>query len=89
MVTLAMVLFLLFSIILDLSMLTPVLFALALATSGLSGLAVRCCCPHHIYVICKTEAADKPVTNRNGSVLFVEDLMYDSLRAKIEQNKRE
>ena len=71
------------------SMLTPMMFALALATSGLSGLAARCCCPHHIYVICKTEAADEPVTNWNGSVLFVEDLMYDSLRANSEQNKRE
>ena len=30
------------------SMLTPMMFALALATSGLSGLAVRCCCPHHL-----------------------------------------
>ena len=63
MVTLATLMFLLFSMILDLSMLTPMLFALAIATSGLSGLAVRCCCPHHIYVICKTEAADEPVTN--------------------------
>ena len=89
MVTLAMMLFMLFAMILDLSVLTPMLSALALATSGLSGLAVRCCCPHHIHVICTTDAADEQVTNWNDNVLFVEDLMYDSLRAKIEQDKRE
>ena len=69
MVTLALMLFLLFSMILDLSVLTPMLYARALSTSGLPGLAVRCCCSHQIYVICKTKAADEPGTNWNDSVL--------------------
>ena len=53
------------------------------------GVSVRCCCPHQIYVMCNTEGADEPVSNQNGSVLFVEGLMYDFIRAKIGQNQRE
>ena len=67
----------------------PCCMRLHLELVGVSGLAIRCRCPHQIYVICKSEAADKPVTNWNGSVLFVEGIMCDSLGVKIEQNKRE
>ena len=56
MVTLALML----SMILNLSVLKTVLYALQ--SVGLPGLAVRCCC-HQIYIVSQMEATDEPVTN--------------------------
>ena len=86
MVTLALMLFILFSMILNLSVLKTVLYALHLQSVGLPGLAARCCC-HQIYIVSQINATDEPVTNWHGGVLFVDGLMCDSLGLNIEQNK--
>ena len=89
MVTLALMLFMLFSMILNLSVLKTVLYnTLHLQSVGLSGLTVRCCC-HQIYIVSQMNATDEPVTNWNGNALFVDGLMCDSLGLNIEQNKGE
>ena len=62
MVTLALILFMLFSIILNLSVLNTVLYVLHLQSVGLSGLAVRCCC-HQINIVSQMKVTDEPVTN--------------------------
>ena len=61
MVTLALLLFMLFLMILNLSVLKPVLYALHLQSVGLPGLAVRGCC-HHIYIVSQMKATYEPVT---------------------------
>ena len=62
MVTLALMLFMLFSMILNFSVLRTVLYALHMQSVGLPGRAVRCCC-HQIYIISQMKATDEPVTN--------------------------
>ena len=87
-VTLALMLFMLFSVILNMSVLKTEVYALHLQSVGLSGLAIHCCC-HYIYTVSQMKATDDPVTNWNGSVLFVEGIMCDSLGLNIDQNKGE
>ena len=61
MVTLSQMLFMLFSMILNQSVLKTVLYALHLQSVGLPGLAIRCCC-HQIYIVSQMKATDEPVT---------------------------
>ena len=63
MVTLAIMSFMLFSIIFNLSVLKTGLYAMHLQSVGLSVLAVRCCC-HHIYIVSQMKATDEPVTSK-------------------------
>ena len=81
MVTLALMLFMLFSMILNISVLKTVLYALHLQSVVLPGIDVRCCC-HYIYVVSQMKATDEPVINWNGSVLFVEGFHVWFSRAK-------
>ena len=70
MVMLALLLFMLFKIQLYISVLTTgMLYALPLAPSDFVRYCSSLVLPHHIYVVCKTEGADEPVTNWNGCVL--------------------
>ena len=48
--------------ILNLSVLKTVLYALHWQSVGLSGIAVRYCC-HQIYIVSQMKATDEPVTN--------------------------
>ena len=90
MVMFALMMFLLSIIIFNFSLLTSMPYSLARVTCRF----VRCSMQFvaaalpQVYVVCKTEVADRPATNSNGSVIFVDVILLGSLRVNIDESRR-